>query len=90
MRNINLFGNQLCSSNLIAWNFGAIEQKFDLTVYKTILWERLFQNNVGSILGALLIIITLFFAQKKLKNNFDQFSIIYYSNHAVSQLTFYS
>ena len=44
-----------------------MEQRFDLYTYKTIFWERIFQNNFGAVLGLLLIIATLIFTQKKIK-----------------------
>jgi len=63
----NLLGMQLLSKTLTEWNFGTINQRFDLQVLKTIFWDRVILNNAGGILGILLLICLFMFAEKRVK-----------------------
>lgn len=63
----NLLGMQLTSGSLSRWNFGTLEQRFDLNVLKTIFWDRVVLKNAGGIWGLSLLSGFSFFAERRIK-----------------------
>ncbi|MBU3585175.1 acyltransferase family protein [Polynucleobacter sp. AM-26B4] len=55
----NLFGSQLSSSSLFIWNFGSISQKFSLSTWDLIIWERVIKGNFGGYFGLLILALAL-------------------------------
>jgi hypothetical protein len=52
----NPFGEHLTSAWLGTWNFGTIEQKLKFSNYQDVIWDRVFVQNAGGIIGLALII----------------------------------
>lgn len=47
----NPLGSQLTSSALSKWNWGTLEQRFSEKLYSTVIWERIFRDNLAGIVG---------------------------------------
>jgi len=67
IRSRNLLGMQLLSKTLTKWNFGTLQQRVDLHVLKTIFWDRAILDNAGGILGIMMLICLVLFAEKRVK-----------------------
>lgn len=59
IKSMNLFGSELTSSALKAWNWGTFQQRIDLNVYKVVFYERISKLNLGGWIGVFLIILSL-------------------------------
>jgi hypothetical protein len=63
----NILGLEMTSKSLTLWNFGTLQQYLDFGIYKTIIWDRAMVRNAGSILGAFILVISLFFGERHTK-----------------------
>lgn len=61
----NEFGLQITSSALSRWNWGTISQRLSMELYGTVLWGRIFKENLSGVLGLAIIMAGVFFAAKK-------------------------
>jgi hypothetical protein len=56
----SVFGRQLTSSALSAWNWGSLGQRFSLDLFEKVIWIRLIQENLAGYIGLLLLGFTAF------------------------------
>lgn len=56
----NQFGAELTSGALSKWNWGTINQRFDISFYYAVFWKRIFDANLAHGIGLFFIFITLF------------------------------
>jgi hypothetical protein len=56
VRALNPLGAQLSSSELRQWTFGTLDQKWSLATYVTVVWQRVFVQSAGGVLGAALLL----------------------------------
>ena len=61
------FGSVLTSTALSEWNFGTLEQRFDIRVLGSIFWKRIIASNAGGVLGIALLIYAFILAEKRIK-----------------------
>lgn len=68
VRQQNTLGEQLTTKSLTAWFYGTLDQRMDFNVIRTVLWDRVFQRDVASILGITILVVSLFIAKDKIRN----------------------
>lgn len=52
---LNPIGHQLTSSALTKWNWGTWNQRLSLDLWKGVIWDRIFSQNLGNLIGLLLL-----------------------------------
>lgn len=67
VRQQNILGMEMTSKALTSWNFGTLQQHFDLNIFKTIIWNRIFARNLSGYLGILLLGIVVAFGERRIK-----------------------
>ncbi|MFA6036676.1 MAG: hypothetical protein WC748_00985 [Legionellales bacterium] len=65
VKELNIFGLYLTSDSLFAWNWGTYAQRLDFSIWKTILWNRVFLNNAAGWFGVLLLGYAIFRGKKQ-------------------------
>jgi peptidoglycan/LPS O-acetylase OafA/YrhL len=53
---LNPLGQHLTSSALSSWNWGTLSQKLSSTLYVEVLWGRIFQQNLGGVIGLAVLV----------------------------------
>jgi hypothetical protein len=66
VKELNQLGVYLTSSNLAAWNWGSIDQRFSSQLFVDILWNRIFQQNLAGSIGLLVLAAAIVFNRKSL------------------------
>lgn len=61
----NEFGVQLTSGALSKWNWGTVAQRMSAELYGTVLWGRIFKENLSGVLGVAVILSGLAFASER-------------------------
>ena len=61
------FGSSLTSTALSKWNFGRLDQRFDIRVLGSIFWKRIIASNASGIFGIALLIYSFVLADKRIK-----------------------
>ena len=63
----NLLGTALTSKALMTWNFGELDQRFDLSALRIVFWDRLVASNISSIAGLVIVASALAFAPRTVR-----------------------
>ncbi len=61
----NMIGEGFTTKALTDWYFGPIQQHFDFSVLKMIIWDRSFILNAAGVFGLLLLLAALFWFEKR-------------------------
>ena len=67
VKEANALGRELTSQKLMQWNFGTIEQRFDVEQLKVIFWDRILSNNVAGFIGPLLLAAAFIFGPNRVR-----------------------
>jgi hypothetical protein len=59
VKQLNLFGQQLTSAALAAWNWGTLEDRLGAALYQEVLWTRIVVRNLGGVLGLAILVAAL-------------------------------
>jgi hypothetical protein len=51
VKQLNVFGRELTSSALSAWNWGGLAHRVEAPLYRDVLWSRIVLQNLGGLLG---------------------------------------
>jgi hypothetical protein len=60
VKEFNVIGSHFTSSELRQWNWGKLSQRFSSKLYVGVIWRRMFEHNLGGILGAGLLLVGFF------------------------------
>ena len=71
----NQFGSQITSAALSGWNYGSIDSRFSSTLWLDVVFDRIFNENVGSLLGFLSLFL-VFDRKFQLKNRLLVFALL--------------
>ena len=63
----NQLGAELTSKNLLGWNFGTIEERFNINILKTIFWDRMLVENAAGVFGIAIILGALFWGESRVR-----------------------
>jgi hypothetical protein len=63
----NSFGATLTSGALADFNFGPLEQRYNLIILKHIFWDRVWSNNAAGLLGLSVVVGALVFGKRVIK-----------------------
>lgn len=63
----NMLGQYLTSAKLSAWNWGTWAQRMSSDLWVGVAWQRMFVQNLGSMLGLVLLLLPMVVGEKRLK-----------------------
>lgn len=63
----NVLGLEMTSKMLTSWNFGTLQQRFDMGIFKAIVWDRVFIRNAAGILGIFILAVALLLGERHTK-----------------------
>jgi hypothetical protein len=60
IKELNTLGAGLTSHALSKWNWGTLHQRLSADLYVEVIWKRIFQQNLASVLGVLIFLYPVF------------------------------
>ena len=63
----NFFGHYNTSKAITDWTYGTLQKRLNFSLYKKVFWDRVLLKNAAGIFGILLIAITLFWGERRIK-----------------------
>ena len=56
---LNSLGVRLTSSALTQWNWGSLDQRLSVALYRDVIWQRMLERNLAGILGVAILAVAL-------------------------------